>query len=150
MIYAIREFFVEGGWCAAALASLSAVLYFFIAERFFTTIEHFRTIKSGKEISPEVFEISGLRRMSFIRAGIIAAPLLGLLGTVTGMVDVFNKICQGGYVVGMSGGISKALLTTQYGLIIAIPALIAEKILLNLKQKTISMSRAAITSGEAR
>lgn len=54
------------------------------------------------------------------------APLLGLLGTVIGMIDVFRVITEAG--VGdpgvLAGGISKALLTTAAGLSVAIPALL--------------------------
>ncbi|EXJ13328.1 MotA/TolQ/ExbB proton channel family protein [Imhoffiella purpurea] len=53
------------------------------------------------------------------------APLLGLLGTVLGMIDVFGVIMEAG--VGnagvLAGGISKALVTTAAGLSVAIPAL---------------------------
>jgi len=52
-------------------------------------------------------------------------PLIGLLGTVIGMIEVFSIITQEG--VGnptvLSGGISKALITTAAGLSVAIPAL---------------------------
>lgn len=55
-----------------------------------------------------------------------AAPLLGLLGTVTGMIRVFNVITQ--YGTGdpklLAGGISEALVTTQVGLIVAIPIML--------------------------
>ncbi|OYW91479.1 MAG: biopolymer transporter ExbB [Pseudomonadales bacterium 32-61-5] len=58
--------------------------------------------------------------------GTIAAitPLLGLLGTVIGMIDVFNAILlQGtGNTAVLAGGISKALITTAAGLTVAIPA----------------------------
>lgn len=53
------------------------------------------------------------------------APLLGLLGTVLGMIDVFSVIMEAG--VGnagvLAGGISKALITTAAGLSVAIPTL---------------------------
>jgi len=53
------------------------------------------------------------------------APLLGLLGTVFGMIDVFTVITEAG--VGnpgvLAGGIAKALITTAAGLSVAIPAL---------------------------
>ena len=54
------------------------------------------------------------------------APLLGLLGTVVGMIEVFSVItAQGvGSPAELAGGISKALLTTAAGIIIAVPALI--------------------------
>ena len=58
-------------------------------------------------------------------------PLLGLLGTVTGIIKAFNAITQGG--MGdprmLSGGISEALITTAAGLLVAIPALIAYRYL---------------------
>lgn len=54
------------------------------------------------------------------------APLLGLLGTVFGMIQVFNAIMlQGSGNTGvLAGGISQALITTAAGLIVAIPAMI--------------------------
>ncbi len=56
-----------------------------------------------------------------------SAPLMGLLGTVLGMVRVFNVIAQIGIgqASALSGGISEALNTTVFGLFIGIPALIA-------------------------
>ena len=60
--------------------------------------------------------------------GTVAAvsPLLGLLGTVIGMVQVFTEITtQGvGNPAALAGGISKALITTAAGLTVAIPALV--------------------------
>ena len=55
------------------------------------------------------------------------APLLGLLGTVIGMIKVFRVITQEGLgqTQSLSGGISEALFTTVVGLSIAIPALVA-------------------------
>lgn len=55
------------------------------------------------------------------------APLLGLLGTVLGMIKVFRVISQEGLgqTQSLSSGISEALLTTVVGLSIAIPALVA-------------------------
>jgi biopolymer transport protein ExbB len=59
------------------------------------------------------------------------APLLGLLGTVTGMIDTFHVITQHG--TGdprmMSGGISVALVTTMLGLSVAIPIMFAHTLL---------------------
>lgn len=60
------------------------------------------------------------------------APLLGLLGTVFGMIEVFNQIVlQGtGNTGAFAGGISEALITTAAGLIVAIPALVCYRVLL--------------------
>jgi biopolymer transport protein ExbB len=67
-----------------------------------------------------------------------AAPLLGLLGTVTGMITTFNMISVFGTgdPKTLSGGISEALITTEWGLYVAIPALISQA-LLNRKVKSI-------------
>lgn len=56
-----------------------------------------------------------------------ASPLLGLMGTVIGMIKVFNVISQQGIGQAnvLSGGISEALITTVTGLAIGIPALVA-------------------------
>ena len=67
----------------------------------------------------------GLPSLSIIAQ---AAPLLGLLGTVTGLIRVFIRIEALSSLVSpsdLAGGIWEALLTTAVGLVIAIPALIA-------------------------
>ena len=59
--------------------------------------------------------------------GVLAAiaPLLGLLGTVIGMISTFDilAIFGTGNARGMAGGISEALISTQTGLLVAIPGL---------------------------
>ena len=59
--------------------------------------------------------------------GVLAAlaPLLGLLGTVTGMITTFDVMAMfgTGNAKAMAGGISQSLITTQTGLIVAIPGL---------------------------
>lgn len=59
------------------------------------------------------------------------SPLLGLLGTVTGIIKAFNAIYTGGMgdPRALSGGISEALLTTAAGLCVAIPAYVAYRYL---------------------
>jgi biopolymer transport protein ExbB len=76
----------------------------------------------------------GMRRgRSLIQSLVAAAPLAGLLGTVTGMIDTFDALgsselySQSGG--GIAGGISQALLTTQLGLAIAVPGVIMGKLL---------------------
>lgn len=65
--------------------------------------------------------------------GSIAAitPLLGLLGTVIGMIDVFQQLdLSAGNAQELAGGISMALITTAAGLTIAIPALVMHRFFL--------------------
>lgn len=74
------------------------------------------------------------------------APLLGLLGTVLGMIQVFEVVSQQGVgqAQSLSGGISQALITTAAGLSIGIPALVgynyfvgkAERLVLDMEAQT--------------
>ncbi len=79
-------------------------------------------------------------------------PLLGLLGTVTGIIKAFNAITEGG--MGdprmLSGGISEALITTAAGLLVAIPALIAYRYLRGRVERiVIDMEKNAIQLADA-
>lgn len=79
----------------------------------------------------ELNEMDILEKNTYL-LGIIAytAPMIGLLGTVTGMIQAFGKIAVTGTgdPNAIAGGISQALLTTAGGLIIAIPTIIAYNI----------------------
>lgn len=95
-----------------------------------------QTAKQDKQIDTEAMELiideavtkeipSIERAQSFIKLLASVAPLLGLFGTVTGMIETFQAISL--YGTGdpklMAGGISQALITTQLGLMVAIPLL---------------------------
>ncbi len=71
---------------------------------------------------------NGLRRhLRVLNAVATVSPLLGLFGTVVGMIQAFNVIAYDGAMGRaelLAGGISQALLTTAAGLLVAIPALI--------------------------
>jgi len=71
------------------------------------------------------------RGLPLIAIASATSPLLGLLGTVTGMITTFNQITLFGTgdARSLSGGISEALITTAFGLIVAIPALILHALL---------------------
>jgi biopolymer transport protein ExbB len=76
-----------------------------------------------------------------------AAPLLGLLGTVTGMIKTFNLITifGTGDAKSLSSGISEALVTTELGLIVAIPSLILHGLLSRMaKQKIGDLEQTAV------
>lgn len=66
------------------------------------------------------------RYMTILQTITVISPLLGLLGTVTGMISVFETIVSEGTGNAniLAGGISQALLTTAAGLSIAIPTLV--------------------------
>jgi biopolymer transport protein ExbB len=67
------------------------------------------------------------RRLAIIAVLAAVAPLLGLLGTVLGMIETFQVISDygTGNARALAGGISVALVTTQTGLLVAIPGLLA-------------------------
>ena len=71
------------------------------------------------------------RYLSFIAVLASVAPLLGLLGTVLGMIETFQVIALfgTGNAKAMAGGISVALVTTQTGLLVAIPGLLLSGLL---------------------
>lgn len=72
------------------------------------------------------------RYRTLVRTIVVVAPLAGLLGTVNGMIEMFRSLgtqtfySQSG---GVANGISQALLTTQLGLVIAIPGMIVGRLL---------------------
>lgn len=87
------------------------------------------------------------RLLPFISICAAAAPLLGLLGTVTGIINTFEMITifGTGDPESLSGGISEALITTKFGLIVAIPALLLYAYLSRLARGVIdSMTQAGV------
>ncbi|MGF1909787.1 MotA/TolQ/ExbB proton channel family protein [Vibrio kasasachensis] len=76
-------------------------------------------------------QVSLERGLSMLKLLAALAPMLGLLGTVTGMIETFQVITQfgNGDPKVMAGGISMALVTTVLGLVSAMPLLLAHNIL---------------------
>ncbi|QBL08170.1 MotA/TolQ/ExbB proton channel family protein [Rheinheimera sp. D18] len=70
-------------------------------------------------------------RLGAIAVTAAVAPLLGLLGTVSGMIETFNMMTLfgSGDPQVVSGGIAQALITTELGLVVAIPALVLHALL---------------------
>jgi biopolymer transport protein ExbB len=104
--------------------------------------------KAVKEIlSEEAMRLNRHLNTIAVIAGV--APLLGLLGTVTGMINLFDVITS--YGTGdpkmMAAGISEALITTETGLVIAIPLLLIHNYLRNRKNRILSgFERQSITA----
>jgi len=71
------------------------------------------------------------RHISIIKTLALISPLLGLLGTVTGMIKTFDVISVfgTGNIRLMTAGVSEALITTETGLVIAIPGIYMSKLL---------------------
>lgn len=81
-------------------------------------------LKLSEAILKELPKIT--RSITFIKIISVVAPLLGLLGTVTGMINTFQMITLfgAGDPTIMAGGISQALVTTVLGLVVAIPTVL--------------------------
>jgi len=90
------------------------------------------------DFSKYLVEMGKYRRL--VMTIVAAAPLIGLLGTVIGMIETFDSLAdsvlfsQSG---GIAGGISQALFTTQLGLVVAVPGLIIGRILDRKEDKMI-------------
>jgi len=74
-------------------------------------------------------EMPGLTKgLLFIKVISVVAPLMGLLGTIFGMITAFQTVAVSGEALGktelLAGGIYEAMITTAAGLIVAIPVLI--------------------------
>ena len=88
------------------------------------------------------------RFLPFMALTAAAAPLLGLLGTVTGMIKTFNLITifGTGDAKSLSSGISEALVTTELGLVVAIPSLILHGLLSRMaKQKIGDLEQVSVS-----
>ncbi len=88
--------------------------------------------ENGKETN-DLFLLSAANEMekNLTLLGVIGliAPLLGILGTIVGMIDVFDALTfRAADPSVLSSGISTALITTAFGLIVAIPALMAHRL----------------------
>ncbi|MBI2027534.1 MAG: MotA/TolQ/ExbB proton channel family protein [Deltaproteobacteria bacterium] len=111
----------------------------------------------GRDVIKDRIEESGKKVVAQLEKGcnilgtvVSISPLLGLLGTVFGMIKVFQVLSSrgvGGDASGLAGGIAEALITTAAGLSIAIPTLVAyryftgkiEKIVLTMEEQTLKI-----------
>lgn len=108
----------------------------------------------GRDIMKESIEESATQVVHDLERflstlGSIAAitPLLGLLGTVIGMIDVFTAIMVHGTgdAARLAGGISQALITTAAGLTVAIPAIFFHRFFMRrVDEITVSLEQEAI------
>lgn len=108
----------------------------------------------GREIMKESIEeaatqvVHDLERFLSTLGSIAAiAPLLGLLGTVIGMIDVFTAIMVHGTgdAARLAGGISQALITTAAGLTVAIPAIFFHRFFMRrVDEITVSLEQQAV------
>lgn len=137
----ILMFFQRGGGVLWAILFTSIIMWFLILDRYrfllFESeakrqimLEHYRNKTWCPDAPTEYlrsrivnrFETLLDRHLKLITVFVDVLPLLGLLGTITGMIKVFDVITVFGVgnARGMAGGISEALITTMAGLITAL------------------------------
>jgi biopolymer transport protein ExbB len=132
----LLDLIAEGGAAVIAIMVLSVVLY----GRCFTLLLDLRrsrrSLRSAPAATPEETQLiryrqSALqdnfrRQRTVLGAMIAAAPLLGLLGTITGMERTFGILAGQGVksLEDLAGGISEVLVATESGLAVAIPAML--------------------------
>jgi biopolymer transport protein ExbB len=111
-----------------ARGTLGQIIRDGMASRSLEEMEHFFDSVRNDELSP--FE----RDLRVMKVSVTTAPLLGLLGTVTGMLATFNALATGGggdKTMGMiASGISEALITTEAGLVLALSGLMLQYVLM--------------------
>lgn len=79
-------------------------------------------MKSAFEDRMSMESISFHRYLDYLSAIVTIAPLIGLLGTVTGMIQTFSVLDNGGGAAAITGGVGEALVATASGLCVAIIA----------------------------
>jgi biopolymer transport protein ExbB len=144
-IAAVRDFVELGGDVLLAIAVLTGLMWTLIAERvvYFRTA-HRREMKRvlalwAARLDRSSWEAHQIRQMlvsevrlklerglGFIKTAVALCPMFGLLGTVTGMIEVFDvmAIAGSGNARGMAAGVSKATLPTMAGMVAALSGML--------------------------
>jgi biopolymer transport protein ExbB len=96
-------------------------------------------IESRAADEAKVIEVSLSRRLWLLETIVTAAPLMGLVGTIGGMMHSFHLIGANGLVnpSGVTGGVAEALIATALGLIIALIALFGFNFFSKLQSQTL-------------
>lgn len=145
-LHQIQQFMHAGGQVLLVIAVAVFILWTLVFERywFFSTalksqinrvVDQWesraeRTSWEAKQIRRMLISQVGesiTLNMSMIKALVALCPLLGLLGTVTGMIDVFNimAVTGGGDARQMASGVSKATIPTMAGMVAALSGVFA-------------------------
>ena len=102
------------------LVAFAALLFFIVAERFVA----YRRMERSARPAPPAGRGHLRRHMHTLAAVKVTAPMLGLLGTLLGLINAFAGMAMSGVVDlrAVGAGVSEALLTTVLGLVIGLPA----------------------------
>lgn len=105
----------------------------------------FAKLQMQTEATVQIIELE--KNINFLGTIGSIAPLLGLLGTVLGIIEAFLAINTGGVTdpAMLATGVSKALITTAAGMVVAIPALVAYRYFQRLVVEYVSMMEQSAT-----
>ena len=140
----VRAFIEQGGNVLLVIAFVTAVMWTLILERFWYFSKTYRQEErqtraiwdaradhgswNSKQIRRVLIsDLTGQLNWGLGMIGTLVAlcPMLGLLGTVTGMIEVFDVMAAGGgNTRGMAAGVSKATLPTMAGMVAAISGML--------------------------
>lgn len=122
---AVQAYWIAGGPLLGFLAAIAFCIwaYYFRSHALLRHLRQAALHALPSEAETEQWRSLARRDFGLLAAFTAAAPLVGLLGTVLGMVGTFDAV---GDLFGdpsrrIAGGIRQALVTTQFGLLIAIP-----------------------------
>lgn len=136
MMQPVSEMVARGGPAVVAIMALSVVLYTRLFQVLLglrrapwrTAVKAVPLAERAEWLQRRQGEMRDDFRQHRVTLGsmIAAAPLLGLLGTVSGMVKTFESLSRAGQksMEGLAGGISEVLVATESGLAVAIPAML--------------------------
>ena len=115
---AVLETWREGGPLLLPLAVVSVAIWWLYLRQQAELARALRAPRGGEQALARA-----RRDLLLLRAFTAAAPLLGLLGTVVGMVRTFDSVsgASGEGFAGVAHGVGTALVTTQFGLVVALP-----------------------------
>ncbi len=141
ILEAVRDFLELGGPVLVWISILSLVMWMFMIERlFYLMFSHHKTqqyyidkwnARSDRnswyahQIRDQFISLASMnmeKNLPVIKALVVLCPLMGLLGTVTGMVDVFAvmSISGTGNARSLAAGVSKATIPTMAGMVVAL------------------------------
>lgn len=137
----LMDFFAQGGWVLIPIMIVAFLMWAFIMERISYLLFMHGSLKTrlraewknrpdkrswrSRAIRDDLvsqIKMHTQKNVSIIQALVAVAPLLGLLGTVTGMISVFDVMALSGSSSArlMAGGVFKATIPTMAGMVVAL------------------------------
>jgi biopolymer transport protein ExbB len=134
----IREFLDTGGQVLVVISAVICLMWLLIFERLFFFLHRYKTVKKDmiqqwqhrtdkSSWNAQQIKVANVSRaaemlsqnVTLIQSLVILCPLLGLLGTVTGMIEVFDvmAISGSGNARSMASGVSRATIPTMAGMV---------------------------------